>query len=132
MIFLNSRSPMRFCIFFLISACAEVGPTYGDVLDRLAAAYGDGRWREHWQGGPIGYRQREFEIAPAPPATRWHAEPVAPHHAIAFNPSVAGGGKAEDTFLLGAGELVPVTASGAWPTVHVGGRARPAILEVGG
>ena len=80
----------------VLDACCETGLTYGDVLDRLAAAYGDGRWQEHWQGGPIGYRQREFEIAPAPPVTRWHTEPLAPHHAIAFNPSVAGGGKAEE------------------------------------
>ena len=91
----------------VLDACCETGLTYGDVLARLAAAYGDGRWQEHWQGGPIGYRQREFEIAPAPPATRWHPEPVAPHHAIAFNPSVAGGGKAEDTFLVGDGRLEP-------------------------
>ena len=56
----------------VLDACAETGVTYGDVLARLADAYGDGRWQEHWQGGPIGYRQREFEIAPAPPATRWH------------------------------------------------------------
>ena len=73
----------------------------------LAAGYGDDRWREHWQGGPIGYRQREFEIAPAPADTRWHREPVAPHHAVAFNPSVAGGGKSEDTFLLGDGGSSP-------------------------
>ncbi len=113
----------------VLDACAP-GATYGDVLGRLAAAYGDDRWRQHWQGGPIGYRQREFEIAPAPPATHWHAEPVASHHAIAFNPSVAGGGKAEDTFLVAAGRLQPVTASTDWPVVEVGGRTRPAILEI--
>ena len=62
----------------VLDACCETGLTYGDVLARLAAAYGDGRWQEHWQGGPIGYRQREFEIAPAPPATRWHTEPRRP------------------------------------------------------
>jgi hypothetical protein len=114
----------------VLDACCETGQTYGDVLARLAAAYGDGRWRQHWQGGPIGYRQREFEIAPAPPATRWHAEPVARHHAIAFNPSVAGGGKAEDTFLVADGRLEPVTESTDWPAVEVGGRTRPAILEI--
>jgi Xaa-Pro dipeptidase len=113
----------------VLDACCETGVTYGDVLARLAAAYGDGRWQEHWQGGPIGYRQREFEIAPAPPATRWHREPVAPHHAIAFNPSVAGGGKVEDTFLVADGRLEPLTASARWPTVEVAGRPRPAILE---
>ncbi len=116
----------------VLHACTIRPTTYGDVLQALAAGYGDERWREHWQGGPIGYRQREFEIAPEPADTRWHREPVATHHAIAFNPSVAGGGKAEDTFLLGEDGLVPVTASDDWPTVFVAGRARPAILEVDG
>ncbi len=114
----------------VLDACSGAGATYGDVLACLAAAYRDARWQEHWQGGPIGYRQREFEIAPAPPATRWHREPVAPHHAIAWNPSVAGGGKAEDTFLVTGGRLQPVTASTDWPAVEVGGRTRPAILEI--
>ena len=77
----------------VLHACTMRPATYGDVLRALAAGYGDDRWREHWQGGPIGYRQREFEIAPEPADTRWHREPVAPHHAVAFNPSVAGGGK---------------------------------------
>ena len=116
----------------VLHACTERPATYGDVMRALAAGYGDDRWREHWQGGPIGYRQREFEIAPEPADTRWHREPVAPHHAVAFNPSVAGGGKSEDTFLLGDAGLIPVTTGGAWPTVHVAGRARPAILEVDG
>ncbi len=114
----------------VLDACCQMEQTYGDVLARVAAAYGDDRWREHWQGGPIGYRQREFEIAPAPPVTRWHDEPVAAHHAIAFNPSVAGGGKAEDTFLVGDGRLEPLTESPDWPVVEVGARTRPAILEI--
>jgi Xaa-Pro aminopeptidase len=116
----------------VLHACTVRPSTYGDVLQALATGYGDDRWREHWQGGPIGYRQREFEIAPEPADTPWHAEPVATHHAIAFNPSVAGGGKAEDTFLIGDDGLVPVTAGEGWPTVLVAGRARPAILEVDG
>ena len=48
-----------------------------------------------------------------------------PHHAIAFNPSVAGGGKAEDTFLVADGRLVAVTESADWPMVEVGGRPAP-------
>ena len=49
-------------------AASTAGTTYGDVLqvcDRAYAAAGHPQaWREHYQGGPIGYRQREFEIAP--------------------------------------------------------------------
>ena len=54
-------------------AASTAGATYGDVLqvcDRAYAAAGHPQaWREHYQGGPIGYRQREFEIAPPQAAT---------------------------------------------------------------
>ena len=44
--------------------------TYGEVMrtcERAYAAAGHpGAWREHYQGGPIAYRQREFEIVPTP------------------------------------------------------------------
>jgi len=111
------------------------GSSYGEVMAALDNAYASaghaGAWREHYQGGPIGYRQREFEIAPAPPAGRWHAQPVEEGHAVAWNPSVAGGGKSEDTFLVEAGGLRQVTTSGTWPQVEVaGGAARTAVLDV--
>ncbi len=93
----------------VLAATAAPGQTYGGVLAALAVAYGDDRWRDHWQGGPIGYRQREFEIAPAPPETRWHREALRPGHAVAWNPSVAGGGKVEDTYLVGHGLLERMT-----------------------
>ena len=87
-----------------LAAC-EPGATYGDVLGALDRAYADaghpGAWAGHYQGGPVGYRQREFEIVPTQTDSRWFGTPLEAGHAVAWNPSVAGGGKAEDTYLVG-------------------------------
>ena len=117
----------------VLDAC-RAGATYGDVVRTLATAYASAdqpdAWRDHYQGGPIGYRQREFEIVPTQTTSRWYDTRLADGHAMAWNPSVAGGGKAEDTFLLAGGELRQVTETGDWPTVEVAGRARPAVLDI--
>jgi Xaa-Pro dipeptidase len=132
-------------------------PSYGDALAALARGYDqagapDG-WKGHYQGGPIGYGQREFEIAPRQPSrghqdpalteSRWLAEPIRPGHALAWNPSLPGGAKAEDTYLVTGdgtangtgGGLERVTVSGPdWPTLPADGLIppRPAILQVSG
>ena len=115
----------------MLAACS-VGTTYGEVLRVCDAAYADaghpGAWREHYQGGPIAYRQREFEVAPAPTRdTAFTRTPIGVGHALAWNPSVAGGGKAEDTYLVGDTGLTRVTDSGDWPLLADG---RPAALDV--
>ena len=117
----------------VLDAC-RTGATYGDVLGALAGAYSSvghpGAWRDHYQGGPIGYRQREFELVPTQTASRWFRTELEAGHALAWNPSLPGGGKSEDTFLLAGGGLRQLTDTGDWPTVEVGGRARPAALDV--
>jgi hypothetical protein len=117
-------------------AAGHADATYGDALlalDRTYAVEGaDGAWREHYQGGPIGYAQREFEIAPCETSSAWWSEAVAPGVALAWNPSLAGGAKDEDTFLVGAGgSLELVTATGTWPAADDLLPARPAVLRVG-
>lgn len=121
----------------VLRACVP-GATYGSVLDTLARAYSANNaingWKGHYQGGPIGFAQREFEIAPGQPGSRWLTEPVAAGHAIAWNPSLPGGAKAEDTYLVTAsGQLNLVTTAPGWPAEPTGdGRqGRPAVLEVG-
>lgn len=113
----------------MLAACVP-GSTYGEVMvacDRAYAAAGHpGAWREHYQGGPIGYRQREFEIAPDRTESRWYSTALAPGHALAWNPSIGGGGKVEDTYLLDTGGLCRLTDTGSWPLR--GGR--PAVLEL--
>lgn len=111
-------------------AASRPGASYGDVLRACAAGYDDigaaGAWAEHYQGGPIGYRQREFELAPPQSDSRWFAQPLAEGHALAWNPSVSGGGKCEDTYLVTDGGLRRLTDSGRWPLEA----DMPAILDI--
>jgi Xaa-Pro dipeptidase len=121
---------------------AASGPPhrYGDVLGVLDRAYAregaPGGWAGHYQGGPIGYAQREFEIAPSQQDSRWYATPVEHGHAVAWNPSLPGGAKAEDTYLVSPAGLERVTTAPAgsrpqWPTEDDGQLPpRPAVLEV--
>jgi Xaa-Pro aminopeptidase len=99
-----------------------------DVLRAGQAAYRhagfDGEWREHVQGGPIGYLSREFDVVPGTPRA---AEVIAPGTAFAWNPTVRGA-KSEDTFVVGrSGDAVPVTNTADWPVTASG---RPAILPI--
>ena len=115
----------------MLAACA-VGTPYGEVLRVCDVAYAEaghpGAWREHYQGGPIAYRQREFEVAPAPAVeTPFTRAMIAVGNALAWNPSVSGGGKVEDTYLVRADGLQRVTDSGDWPLLADG---RPAALDV--
>jgi antitoxin VapB len=119
-----------------VLAATRPGATYGAALGALDRAYAKagapGAWREHFQGGPIGFRQREFEIAPVQRDSRWFAEPIAAGHAVAWNPSLGGGAKIEDTYLVGADGLERVTDDGSWPTrTSATGRRRPVPLVVG-
>ncbi|MEP6813660.1 MAG: M24 family metallopeptidase [Actinomycetota bacterium] len=112
-----------------LGACLP-GATYGDVLaalDRAYSAVGYARgWADHYQGGPIGYRQREFEIVPTQTDSRWFSVRVDEGHALAWNPSVAGGGKVEDTYLVEGDALRRLTDTGAWPLDD----GAPAVLDV--
>jgi Xaa-Pro dipeptidase len=121
----------------VLSACTP-GASYGAALDALAVAYASagapGGWAGHYQGGPIGFAQREFEIAPGQRESRWHAQPIEVGHALAWNPSLPGGAKSEDTYLVSDdGTLERMTASPGWPVEPADARrpARPAVLEVG-
>ncbi len=121
----------------VLSACTP-GATYGAALAALDAGYAragaPGEWAGHYQGGPIGFAQREFELAPDQAGSRFYREPVAAGHAIAWNPSLPGGAKTEDTYLVtGSGELEHVTCAPGWPAEPDDQRQppRPAVLEVG-
>jgi Xaa-Pro dipeptidase len=120
----------------VLAACLP-GATYGTALAALAAGYdragAPGGWAGHYQGGPIGFAQREFEIAPDQVTSRWYRQPVEPGHAIAWNPSLPGGAKAEDTYLMtDDGQLALITCAPGWPAEPDDERQppRPAVLEV--
>jgi Xaa-Pro aminopeptidase len=115
------------------------GSTYGTLTASIAEAYEaidfPGAWRDHYQGGPIGYQQREFEIAPGQVHSPWWTRPIAAGDAVAYNPSLAGGAKIEDTFLVTDEGPELLTRSDDWPTIAStlsSGRvvARPAILQL--
>jgi Xaa-Pro dipeptidase len=97
------------------------GGTWGDTMIALALAYDDAgyhdAWREHFQGGPIGFEQREFELAPTQiDSPFWSVERRA-GTAVAWNPSLRGGAKIEETYLIGeCFELL--TATPTWPLVE--------------
>ncbi len=98
------------------------GAKLGEVFAALQAAYErvgfPGAWEEHHQGGVGGYRSREAIAVPGHPLT------LEEGMALAWNPSLAGA-KVEDTFLLTGEGLLNLTEDPRWPTVRVGGRARP-------
>ncbi len=121
----------------VLAACRP-GASYGTALAALDAAYDRAGlrrgWTGHYQGGPIGFAQREFEIAPQDTGSRWYREPIAAGHAVAWNPSLPGGAKAEDTYLVSDdGGLSRVTDAPGWPAEPNDDRrpGRPAVLEVG-
>jgi len=81
-----------------VLAASRPGATLGELFAVLAHAYEaqgvSGEWRHHHQGGLTGYRGREVFATPGDETV----PPVA--SAVAWNPSVAGGGKSEDTALV--------------------------------
>lgn len=102
----------------ILDSC-KPGNSYGDVLATMDSAYAlEGfpkGWSGHYQGGPIGYEQREFEIAPSQCESPWYSYGVKTSQAIAWNPSLPGGVKVEDTYLITDTGLEPVTRSSSWP-----------------
>ena len=104
-----------------VLGASQVGGTWGETVQTLERAYADiGRpdaWREHWQGGPIGFEQREFELAPTQVNSAFWSLTRSQHTAVAWNPSISGGAKLEDTYLLGEG-LELVSATPGWPLVE--------------
>lgn len=114
---------------------ARPGRTFGQLYAGLGEAYREAghadAWQDHYQGGPIGYGQREFELAPCQSDSPWWSLPIAAGTAIAINPSLPGGAKDEDTFLVTDAGLELVTKTNDWPAAD-DSPWRPAILRFGG
>ena len=123
----------------LVRAAAEVdaavltasrpGATLGELFDVLARAYEEQgfpeEWRRHHQGGLTGYRGREVFAAPGEPT----ALPEA--CAVAWNPSVTGSGKSEDTALVTAGGVELLTRTPDLGELETSaGLPRPTIVRL--
>jgi Xaa-Pro dipeptidase len=94
------------------------GNSWGDAVEALAKGYENigapGAWREHFQGGPIAFEQREFELAPPQSDSPFWNVAVQAGAAVAWNPSLHGGAKIEETYLVGSDGFERITDSGEW------------------
>ncbi len=101
------------------------GHSWGDAVEALAKGYENigwpGAWREHFQGGPIAFGQREFELAPGQSDSPFWDLECAVDTAVAWNPSLRGGAKIEETYLVGNDGFELITDSGEWATSTDGG-----------
>lgn len=110
-------------------AASRRGVSLGDVFEVLARAYElrgfPEEWRRHHQGGLTGYRGREVFATPGD-------ETVLPDaFAVAWNPSVAGGGKSEDTALVTEDGVEVITRTpGLGELGTAAGIPRPSIVVV--
>ena len=92
------------------------GRAWSDIFAGATEMYKTLGWENEWplhhQGGPTGYRGREFT------ATFHSPGEVSPHQAVAWNPSITGT-KTEDTILVTADGHEFITRHGVWPMVDV-------------
>jgi antitoxin VapB len=104
------------------------GATTGEVFRVAAAAYAahgfPQEWRLHHQGGLTGYRGREVFAAPDEPT------PLPRSCAVAWNPSITGGAKSEDTALVTESGVEVLTRTADLGELETDGLPRPAILEL--
>jgi Xaa-Pro dipeptidase len=109
------------------------GGTWGETLKALASGYDavgqPNAWREHFQGGPIGFEQREFELAPIQDTSPFWDLTRAANTAIAWNPSLRGGAKIEETYLVNTG-LEWLTPTPSWPVLEGPHGSRRSALKV--
>lgn len=107
-------------------AASRPGVPVNEILDVAAKAYElhgfPEEWRRHHQGGIAGYSGREVFATPD------DMTPLPPAGAVAWNPSVTGGGKSEDTALVTEDGIEVVTRTPELPELEFGGVARAGIF----
>jgi Xaa-Pro dipeptidase len=112
-----------------VLAASRPGRTLGELFDVVARGYEEqgfpGEWRRHHQGGLTGYRGREVFAIPGDPTVLPEA------CAVAWNPSVTGGGKSEDTALVTAGGVEILTRTPELRELETSaGIPRPGIVRL--
>lgn len=92
------------------------GRAWADIFRGATELYRQLGWAEEWelhhQGGPTGYRGRDFT------ATFESTGTVQEHGAAAWNPSITGT-KSEDTIVVSGDQHQFLTRHGEWPMLHV-------------
>jgi Xaa-Pro aminopeptidase len=109
-------------------AASRPSRTLGDVFACIEDAYAAhgfrGEWRRHHQGGLTGYAGREVFAVPADPTV------IPASGAVAWNPSITGGAKSEDTALVAESGIEVITRTPELPEFDFGVVPRPAITEL--
>ena len=104
------------------------GETLGHVFSRIEEAYVahgfPGEWRRHHQGGLTGYAGREVFAVPDDPTV------IPASAAVAWNPSITGGAKSEDTALVTPDGVEVITRTPELPEFDFGVVPRPAVVEL--
>jgi Xaa-Pro aminopeptidase len=103
----------------LFAYCVEEsrpGRPVAEIFRGLQAKYAElgypDEWKAHHQGGPTGYRPRDYLATPDCPGV------LQANQAVAWNPSVAGA-KAEDTILITAEGFENLTETPGWPAEEI-------------
>lgn len=95
-------------------AATRPGASGGDVFQAAVAAYAEvgfaGEERLHHQGGPCGYRTRDWIAFPG------CGETVQAPQAFAWNPSITGT-KVEETCIVSDSGYELITSTPGWPTI---------------
>ena len=109
-----------------VIAASRPGRKHGELFEVIAEAYDrEGfpeEWRRHHQGGLTGYKGREVFAVPG------ERTPLPPVGAVAWNPSITGGGKSEDTVLVTADGREVLTRTPELGELDTRGLPRPAIV----
>jgi Xaa-Pro aminopeptidase len=107
---------------------SQPGRTLGEVFATIEQAYSaqgfPGEWRRHHQGGITGYLGREVFATPG------DLTEIPDSAAVAWNPSITGGAKSEDTALVSQQGIEVITRTPELPEFEFELMARPAIVEL--
>jgi len=91
---------------------AALGGVFSEIQEAYAAEGFPDEWKNHHQGGTIGYKERETVATPGDPTV------ILPGQAVAWNPTLPGA-KCEDTVLVLESGNVTLTKTRAWPTKKI-------------
>lgn len=105
-----------------------VGATFAKPIEAVIPAYAANgfdadEWTRHHQGGPTGFLPRDWT------ANRSSTRLIQQNQPISWNPT-GKGWKAEDTIIATSNGIEILSNDSSWPSIEVGGRPRPDVLEV--
>ena len=105
-----------------------VGASFADPINKVIEAYSangfdSDEWTRHHQGGPTGFLPRDWTANQSSTRTILNNQP------IAWNPT-GKGWKAEDTVIATSSGVRILSNDPSWPMLEVGGRLRPAVVEL--